>query len=266
MKDIDNWVFVFHFYLFIITILLTLEKMKFLMLLSIINYASSYSWEYHSLIGSITDYHLEKDKKVVPFRQEICSIEHISPWADKVKYIPEYSWTRPYHYIDTQDSPPEYCNVNTTSSELQKGNLMKGLELFKNYTTVNDFKFFVHLYQDLYQPLHSSGIYRGGNDLDIVFLGKKTSLHSLWDSLLLKHRETNVKDYKEYLIRKFRGKMKNVNCSDFEEIMKQNNQLNCDIVYTFPKDKVIDNKYIRRSRNVVDSLVYTAGYCLAQLI
>ena len=46
-------------------------------------------------------------------------------------------------------------------------------------------RFLTHLLADLHQPLHLTGLLRGGNAHPILFQGRRTSLHALWDGVLL---------------------------------------------------------------------------------
>ncbi|CAK0772898.1 exported hypothetical protein [Gammaproteobacteria bacterium] len=248
--------------------------MCMLLNLSLFQCVNTYGTKYHEMIGSISDYYLALNNKAVPFNKEIESIESISAWADKVKYLPDYRWTRPYHYIDTNDNPPEYCNatVKWWGNGTDGGNLMKGLNIYSNYTTADHFKLFVHFYQDLHQPLHISGLERGGNGVLVNFMGRSTNLHSTWDSLILDTRSkiyNGVKGYKRYLIRKFNNKhsLTYEKCKDFDTIMKEHNQYNCDYVYKYlPANRVIDKNYIDKVKSKVDYLVYRAGYCLSLFI
>ena len=44
-------------------------------------------------------------------------------------------------------------------------------------------KLLVHFVGDLHQPLHlGKKEDKGGNDIDILWFGKKSNLHRLWDS------------------------------------------------------------------------------------
>jgi hypothetical protein len=247
-------------------------SIKLCILLNLVHSVATYGVKYHEMIGSISDHYLSLANKTVPFNEEIESIESISSWADKVKYLPEYRWTRPYHYIDTEDQPPEYCNATVRWWDTESGNLMKGLNIYQNYTTAEQFKFFVHFYQDLHQPLHISGIERGGNGVIVKFMGKTTNLHSMWDSLILDTRSkvyNGVNGYKRYLIRRFHNKhsFTRESCKDFSGIMKQNNQYNCDYVYKYlPANNSIGVDYINKVKSKLDYLVYRAGYCLSLLV
>ena len=45
-------------------------------------------------------------------------------------------------------------------------------------------KFLLHLIGDLHCPLHVEGLLRGGNDISVVWKGRDTNLHFVWDVLI----------------------------------------------------------------------------------
>jgi hypothetical protein len=42
----------------------------------------------------------------------------------------------------------------------------------------------MHFFGDIHQPLHTEAEDRGGNGIEVVFGGKRTNLHSVWDSVM----------------------------------------------------------------------------------
>ena len=42
----------------------------------------------------------------------------------------------------------------------------------------------LHFVGDIHQPLHTESEERGGNEIDVVFDGKRSNLHSVWDTLV----------------------------------------------------------------------------------
>lgn len=62
-------------------------------------------------------------------------------------------------------------------------------------------KFLVHFVGDLHQPYHALGVGRGGNDIRVSVFGETRcgsdpcNLHSVWDSLLIAHRNLSDEDY-----------------------------------------------------------------------
>lgn len=71
--------------------------------------------------------------------------------------------------------------------------------------------YLVHFVGDLHQPMHAAGGTvldeqgrpipdRGGNLVNVQFLGVETNLHSLWDSKLIEWGPDTVDEYVDYLV------------------------------------------------------------------
>lgn len=94
--------------------------------------------------------------------------------------------------------PPGYCNVyfnrdcteggcvvSAIANETQilkscimdakTGKLANGTDSQCSHSV----KFITHFIQDLMQPMHVTGIARGGNDIDVIFDGEDTNLHAV---------------------------------------------------------------------------------------
>lgn len=57
-------------------------------------------------------------------------------------------------------------------------------------------RFLLHIIADLQQPLHSAyADDRGGNAIDVLWLGEPGNLHNLWDSQLVEYAKLNVDAY-----------------------------------------------------------------------
>jgi hypothetical protein len=111
-------------------------------------------------------------------------------WADEVR--PQRPLTGPWHYINIpkdaraidleRDCPlPASCIVR---------------EIDRHAATLKDaaskteraeaLKFLAHFVGDLHQPLHVGFAEdRGGNEISLTFLGRRTNMHALWDWGLL---------------------------------------------------------------------------------
>ncbi|OCH93899.1 phospholipase C/P1 nuclease [Obba rivulosa] len=138
--------------------------------------------------------------EAAPFARP-CHLAPIAAWADRVKREPQYRYTSVLHYVNAvDDSPAETCAfpgphgwqgsahqnvlgaVRNTTGLLQRfvqdgaGDLADAADALK---------FLVHYVGDMHQPLHLTGRLRGGNGARVRFEGRITSLHSVWDGLLL---------------------------------------------------------------------------------
>lgn len=120
------------------------------------------------------------------------TLEKASTWADEIKSGHKYDWAYRLHFIDgTVDSPstpdPAGCSIDM-DRDCQGGCVVSAI---RNYTgrIVNEkaiedkreaLYFLTHFIGDIHQPLHTCGIYRGGNDfrlaMNFVPLCKESSL------------------------------------------------------------------------------------------
>lgn len=111
-------------------------------------------------------------------------------WADEVR--PKRPQTGPWHYINIpedarsidleRDCPlPASCVVREVErqTEILKSAVPKA-------ERAEALKFLAHFIGDLHQPLHVGFKEdRGGNEIALTFLGRKTNMHALWDWGLL---------------------------------------------------------------------------------
>jgi hypothetical protein len=127
-------------------------------------------------------------------------ISEAALFPDKIAHMPMFAYTRPWHYIDAQDSPPTQCSLNMTRDcALSSGCIVSALSNHTARVTNISLPFFLrsqslrfvlHFMGDIHQPLHTEAEDRGGNLIPVVFDGKHTNLHSVWDTLIPnKHRK-----------------------------------------------------------------------------
>ncbi|KIY48484.1 phospholipase C/P1 nuclease [Fistulina hepatica ATCC 64428] len=130
--------------------------------------------------------------------QPQCHLAPIAAWADRIRY--SMRWSASLHYIGARgDHPSDLClfpgkdgwegkpdqNVlaaidNTT------GLLRDWADHAESDETANEaLKFLVHFLGDMHMPLHLTGRDRGGNSDKVLFDGRKSNLHSVWDNLLI---------------------------------------------------------------------------------
>ncbi|EIW74377.1 phospholipase C P1 nuclease [Coniophora puteana RWD-64-598 SS2] len=151
-----------------------------------------------------------------------CHISTIATWADKIRYLPQFRWTAPMHYIGARDDwPSQTCafpgdkgwsgrdsinvlgairNVSGTLEEFVAAQRDGLVHLNFNGEGEDDdaedirtaLKFLIHFLGDLHMPLHLTGRDRGGNSIKVRFDGRLTNLHSLWDGLLIAQRLRTV--------------------------------------------------------------------------
>jgi hypothetical protein len=132
------------------------------------------------------------------------SIGLAAAWADDYAHTPEGAFSYQWHWIDSADNAPYYCNVyyhrdcskggcvvsaiaNQTQilksciQRVKMGELVDGEDLQCSYAL----KWVVHFLGDIAQPLHASGRAAGGNGIEVVFGNQTTELHAVSFFILL---------------------------------------------------------------------------------
>ena len=61
-------------------------------------------------------------------------------------------------------------------------------------------RFIIHIIGDLHQPLHvGNGTDRGGNDVEVMWFGEQSNLHSVWDSKIIDRQGLSFTEYTQRL-------------------------------------------------------------------
>ncbi|WP_165699428.1 S1/P1 nuclease [Hymenobacter jejuensis] len=151
----------------------------------------------HRAVGKIAENHLNKNAKR-RIAQLLGSerIPMVATWADEARYSNEYSYTAPWHFINTPLGLPSDQYINLVNKMAEPNAYMA---LNQNIKDLKDpaksqaekviaLKFVIHLVGDIHQPMHVSRAEdQGGNKISVKYQGKDTNLHSLWDSGLVEY-------------------------------------------------------------------------------
>ncbi|BGP42833.1 hypothetical protein JCM10449v2_006845 [Rhodotorula kratochvilovae] len=163
----------------------------------------------HEIVATLAEIHLHPS--VLAFLRADSSLlpsyanGHLAPiatWADRIRMVPEYrGWSGPLHYASWDgDHPPEVCSWPGTGDgsddEGGKGRWHADndvLHAIANYTARlehnphdwESLRFLIHFLGDVHQPMHLTSRERGGNGDPVLWEGRRTNLHSLWDGLLI---------------------------------------------------------------------------------
>ena len=125
-----------------------------------------------------------------------------SLWADNVRNLPHYRWSKPLHYVNLPRDAEEF-NLERDCQE--DGCVVSAIadftELLADQEASRDLKrealrFLIHFVGDIHQPLHAGYAEdRGGNDIQVRFFTRQMNLHSLWDKGLIEKR---AKPWQQY--------------------------------------------------------------------
>ncbi|KIX04575.1 uncharacterized protein Z518_05445 [Rhinocladiella mackenziei CBS 650.93] len=120
-------------------------------------------------------------------------ISEAALFPDKVRHMPQFAYSASWHYIDAQDDPPRQCGINMTRDCLEEGCVVSAIAnhtgrvadpSLPRFYRGQSLRFMIHFFGDVHQPLHTEAEERGGNDILVMFDGRHTNLHSVWDTLI----------------------------------------------------------------------------------
>jgi len=202
-------------------------------------------------------------------------------------------WAQPLHFYNTQDYPPYYCETAAEmNDDWQAGpNLIQAVH---NYTRrfgeaviqscpIQDasvLSFLVHFMTDLHQPLHLSSRKKGGNRWRILFEGRPTSLHALWDTgLLLRFMRLTSKPRIRLILAKRMKRLMSTQQKQGRRLHRddtlmawaaQTNSANCKVVWSGldfeDHSDDLTSKYYRQSISTLLDLVVLAAFRIAALL
>lgn len=149
----------------------------------------------HRVVGAVAEAHLNKKaQKAVENLLDGHSLAYVSTYMDEVKSDDNFDHTHSWHWVTIPDGKryPE-------TEKNEEGDLIEAIERMQHTLSCEDssrasrveaLKFLVHLMGDLHQPLHvGNGTDRGGNDVKVEWFGRRSNLHRVWDSEMLKSRD-----------------------------------------------------------------------------
>ena len=169
--------------------------------------ASAWGPSGHRIIGEMSETLLHsKVKKKVTAIFGNASVAMTSNWGDEVRSDSTYDYTATWHYTNI-DGGLARAAFDTAALQQDNGQniyrvitLTAHLKQHPNDTAM--LKMLVHLVEDMHCPMHMGrAADRGGNTIPITWFGRKTSLHSLWDDMLIDFQKLSYTEYATHLLR-----------------------------------------------------------------
>lgn len=237
--------------------------------------AAAWGMTGHRVIAEIAENHLtKKAKKNI---QKVIGNQTIAYWAnwpDFVKSDPDpfLQETGSWHFINAPANLnfEQYQQVLKDSPE---NNLYKAYLRVKEETKSNkklaldkqqqNLYFILHLFADAHQPMHVGRQEDlGGNKVEVMFFGKKTNIHRVWDSDLVDNEKYSYTEYARVLDIYAPSTYKKYHVS-FEQALFEAHQLANRIYADAEQNANLSYTYIYEYKYVVEECLLKAGIRLA---
>ncbi|KAL1635882.1 hypothetical protein SLS58_010050 [Diplodia intermedia] len=175
--------------------------------------ASAWNEDVHQQIGFLAEQFLTKRTSSALAQilepEYNGSIGNAAAWADEYAHTKEGAFSYQWHWIDSADNPPSYCNVYyhrdcsaggcVVSAIANQTSILRSClaspPTTTNTTCSQSLKWIAHFIGDIAQPLHASGVAAGGNGIHVTYAGRNVTLHSVWDGRIIYSAADNASSF-----------------------------------------------------------------------
>jgi len=211
-------------------------------------------------------------------------ISDIASWADDIRT--SHPDTGPWHYIDTpkadatmdrmRDCPENSKDPKSPWRDCVTDRILYFEGRLADTTLSPDdraeaLKYLVHFIGDIHQPMHAIGDDRGGNGVNVAFLGSnqcgtyKCNLHGVWDVSIIEHRGLSDEKYRDLLLKEIKE-------NNWERMDGGTPQIWANVSHHYaalayaPNGALLDSKYVAEETKVVDAELALGGLRLAHVL
>ena len=226
----------------------------------------------HRVVGEVASKYISKNTRTsIDKILEGQSLAHVSTYADEIKSDKKYSKYNAWHYANLNLYETYQSSYKNPNGDIVKA-IKKSIEILKSKsTTKNEKQFYlkllVHLIGDLHQPLHlGKKEDRGGNDIGILWFGKKSNLHRLWDSDIIDNSKLSFTELSQNLPTISLEKRKIITSSSIDSWIQETHVLTKKIYMELPENKNLGYKYSYENFEVIRYQLLKAGLRLAFIL
>lgn len=236
--------------------------------------ASAWGPKGHDIVAYIAEQHLSKcAKRNIEQILGGHSMVYVSNWLDNASHTPQYAHTKTWHYCNVDPDEESYFNsekcstgdvvvaIDNIISRLHQG----GLSLEEERV---ELMMLIHLIGDMHCPMHAGRKQdRGGNGTMVKFFGKKSNLHSVWDSDLLEstHRWSYT-EWQKQIDRVSRKEQKRITQGSTVDWIEESVQLAHDVYENTPAGINISYDYINHYAPAIEQQLLKGGLRLAAIL
>lgn len=159
---------------------------------------AAFAWgpQGHAIIADIAQDHLDPaaqaEVKRLLAQEGLDRLDQISSWADANRR--DYPKTGSWHYVDIPLKDKAYeASRDCVGGDCVVAKINQYAHVLADRSASPQdrllaLKWVVHFVGDVHQPLHAEdNDDKGGNTVQVVFFGKGTNLHAVWDSGIIEH-------------------------------------------------------------------------------
>ncbi|WP_151674711.1 S1/P1 nuclease [Patiriisocius marinus] len=240
--------------------------------LNMVNASEDWGKTGHRTVGQISENHMTK--KALKNVKELLggeSLAFVSTYGDEIRSDDQYRKYAPWHYVSFP-----FGSTYEETEKSEKGDIIQGINtcisvLKDERSSTADKAFYlrmlIHFIGDLHMPLHVGlAEDKGGNDFQVLWFGKGTNLHTVWDTKMLEDYNmsyTELADNADVISKKEIAELQNSTVADW---MYESRAL-CEKIYdTTSIGEKLGYRYSYQYVNVARSQLQKAGIRLAGVL
>lgn len=189
----------------------------------------AFSWgpNGHRIVAEIGERHLtdEARAKIADIAQGQ-RLAKLATWPDEIRSDKHWDFIKNSHFLTVEDNQTLEEVLDSRKPDRYPKDVVSGIEYFSailngdaeklaqfeeamrrneaspvlGSTKAAALSFLVHLVGDIHQPLHvGRGYDRGGNSIFVLWFGKKTNLHSVWDTDLVEYEGLSFTEFADFI-------------------------------------------------------------------
>ncbi len=231
----------------------------------------SFAWgsQGHQYVAEVARKNLDKgiEAKVQQYLDTF-SFAKAATWMDDIKKTDHsLDYMKPWHYVNIDEgksykrSPKgdATCVLDSIINELRNYKNMKNADVQR------DLKILFHLCGDITQPLHVGyGTDQGGNKVTVKVGKDTTSLHSFWDSGIIKDKDISLRRCTRIVSGWSKSEKLTIGQINPTVWMYDSRELLAN-VYNF-KNKTIQPEYLEWNKEVIETQIAKGGLRLAAVL
>ncbi len=233
-----------------------------------VNVYSMWGSKGHKIVAQIAKKCLDKSiVDSVDYYLDGMKWEEASVWMDEVRSDNSYDYMKPWHYVNVEKDKT-YVDTKGSNAVSQLELVIKLLNRkgTRDKANVNNLlKVLFHLVGDLHQPLHVGYAEdKGGNTIDVDFIGNSTNLHKVWDTEIIENEKISTNMCLQLINAIPKNEVSTIQKIDVVAWMNDSRTL-LPNVYEFEK-RLISYKYIDKNAQIIQKQLAKAGIRLASIL
>lgn len=233
---------------------------------------SSPAWAWgpvgHRTVGEIAQRHLTaKTRVAVEALIGPQTLADVATWPDEIRYQPERLKADPWHVIRIEDGETLASARRDPAGDILEAMARMERTLRDRAAAVDErteaLKYLTHLVGDAHQPLHvGRRADEGGHKIAVVFNGRASDLHWLWDALIINDQGYSYGELARAIDHPSPAELAAWQSASFEDWIEEALALRA-VAYAVPADGQVNYLYGYQRWPLIQQRLLRAGVRLA---